>query len=82
MNGWSATLRSGLNLGKRDCFVIGIAQYFSNNTKGTNTIELLDLDEIARIPKGKIVMYAHIVVDSWPKRKTQIRSATPRGKFD
>ena len=32
-------------------------------TKGTNTIEFMSLDEIARIPKGKVVTYARIVVD-------------------
>ena len=33
------------------------------DTKGTNTVEFMDLDEIAAIPKHKVVTYARIVVD-------------------
>ncbi len=32
-------------------------------TKGTNTIEFISKEEIATIPKGKVVTYARIVVD-------------------
>ena len=42
------------------------------DTKGTNTIEFMVLDEIANIQKGKFVMYARIVVDLRPQKKTKI----------
>ena len=41
------------------------------DTKGTNRIELMDLDEIVNIPKGKVVTYARIVVDYRPQKKTK-----------
>ena len=37
--------------------------------KGTNTVQFMDLEEIAQIPKGKIVTYANIVVDYRPQKK-------------
>ena len=33
------------------------------DTKGTNTVEFMDHEEIKAIPKGKVVTYARIVVD-------------------
>ena len=36
------------------------------DTKGTNTVDFIDLEEITQIPKGKIVTYARIVVDYRP----------------
>ncbi len=39
-----------------------LAQGWST-TKGTNTIKFMSQEEIARIPKGKVVTYARIVVD-------------------
>ena len=39
------------------------------DTKGTDTVELMDSDKIAKIPKGKIVTYARIVVDYRPQKK-------------
>ena len=38
-------------------------------TKGTNTIEFMSHEEIARIPKGKVVTYARIVVDFQPQKE-------------
>ena len=38
-------------------------------TKGTNTVEFMTHDEIARIPKGKVVTYARIVVDFRPQKE-------------
>ena len=38
------------------------------DTKGTNTVEFMDHDEIAKIPKGKVVTYARIVVDYRPQK--------------
>ena len=37
--------------------------------KGTNTIEFMSLDKIARIPKGKVVTYARIVVNFRPQKE-------------
>ena len=39
------------------------------DTKGTNTIEFMSHDEIAAIPKGKVVTYARIVVDFRPQKE-------------
>ena len=41
------------------------------DTKGTNTVEFMDLEEITQIPKGKIVTYARIVVDYRPQKRIQ-----------
>ena len=41
------------------------------DTKGTNTIEFMDLDESANIPKAKIVTYGCIVVDYCPQKKNK-----------
>ena len=38
-------------------------------TKETNTIEFMSHEEIARIPKGKVVTYARIVVDFCPQKE-------------
>ena len=38
-------------------------------TKGTNTIEFMSHDEIAKIPRGKVVTYARIVVDFRPQKE-------------
>ena len=40
-----------------------------DRTKGTNTIEFMSHAEIAKIPKGKVVMYARIVVDFRPQKE-------------
>ena len=37
--------------------------------KVTNTVQFMDLDEIANISKGKNVTYANIVVDYCPQKK-------------
>ena len=39
------------------------------DTKGTNSVDFMDLEEITQIPKGKIVTYARIVVDYRPQKK-------------
>ena len=39
-----------------------------NDTKGADTVKFMNLDEIANIPKGKIVTYARIVVDHRPQK--------------
>lgn len=44
------------------------------NVKGTNTVQFMSHEEIAKIPKHKVVMYAQIVVDFSPKKKIQIGS--------
>ena len=41
------------------------------DTKGTDTVEFIDLAEIAGIPKSKIVTYARIVVDYRPQKRIQ-----------
>ena len=40
------------------------------DTKGTNTVEFMDHEEIKAIPKGKVVTYARIVVGN--KKRTPI----------
>ena len=39
------------------------------DTKGTNTVEFMDLEEIQKHRKSTIVTYAHIVVDYCPQKK-------------
>ena len=37
------------------------------DVEGTNTVQFLSHDEIAKIPRGKVVTYARIVVDFRPQ---------------
>ena len=50
------------------------------DSKGTNTIEFIDLDKIANIPKGKVVTYARIVVDYRPQKKDNNRVRITAGE--
>ena len=50
------------------------------DTKGTNTMQLMDLDEITQIPRGKVVTYARIVVDYCPQKVDKIASESPPGE--
>ena len=43
------------------------------DAKGTGTFFFLDLDQIARIPKGKVVTYARVVVDYREHKKEKER---------
>ena len=38
------------------------------DTKGTSTVQFMSHEEIAKIPKGKVVTYARIVVDFRPQK--------------
>lgn len=49
------------------------------NAKGTNTIEFMSHDKIAKIPKGKVVTYVRIAVDFGHKNRTQITYKLQRG---
>ena len=49
------------------------------DTKGTNTIEFMSHEEIAKIPKGKIVTYARIVVDFRPQKEDPNRVRVTAG---
>ena len=48
-------------------------------TKGTNTVEFINLEEIQKIPKGKIVTYARIVVDYCPQQEPPNRVRVTAG---
>ena len=51
------------------CVELGrLAQGFGD-TKGTETMRFLDLDEIKQIPNNRVVTYARIVVDYRPQKK-------------
>ena len=58
----------------------GLAQGHKD-TKGTDTVEFMDLDEIAKISKGKIVTYARIVVDCRPQKKIKIACELQPGEI-
>ena len=63
----------GIELGR-------LAQGYKD-TKGTNTIKFMTLEEIKHIPKDRVVTYARIVPDYRPQKKDPNRvRITARGK--
>ena len=50
-----------------------ISQGYKNVTKGTNTVEFMSKEEIAKIPKHKTVTYARITADYRKEKKDPYR---------
>lgn len=50
-----------------------ISQGYKNVTKGTNTVEFMSKEEVAKIPKHKIITYARITVDYRKEKKDPYR---------
>eukprot|EP00957_Ditylum_brightwellii_P191382 14571247-Ditylum_brightwellii.AAC.2 len=52
------------------CCELGrLAQGLKDNTKGTDTVILLDHEQIKNIPKDQTITYASIVVDFCPQKQ-------------
>ena len=45
-----------------------------NETKGTQTVKFMNHEQIKRIPNGRTIMYARIVVDYRPQKEDPMRS--------
>ena len=61
------------------CVELGRLTQSFGDTKGTETMRFLKLDEIKNIPKDCTVAYAQIVVDYQPQKKTPIVSKSRWG---
>ena len=60
---------------------LGRLSQWYKDTKGTDTVEFMDLEEITQFPIGKIVTYARIVVDYRPQKEIQIACELQLGKI-
>ena len=60
---------------------LGILAQGCKATKGTNTVEFMNLEEITQILKGKIVTCARNVVDYRPQKKIKIACELQPGEI-
>ena len=58
------------------CVELGQLMQVFGDTKGTETMRFLELDEIKNIPKDRTITYARIVVDARPQKKDPNRVRT------
>ena len=61
--------------------IVEISTRLVGDRRYTNTVQFMDIEEIAHIPKGNVITYAHIVVNYGLQKEDKIMSGSQREKI-